>query len=164
MPISDYMRGLRALVGTRLLLVPAVSAVIRDDGGRVLLMQKAESGRWSLPAGGIDPGETPEAAVVRETAEETGLVVTATRLLTVLGGERYRMHYGNGDAVEFTICVFACEVAPGTPEAVDGEALGFQWVEPEAVAGRLDLPYPAVLFVGNGADGVPDKAASENRT
>lgn len=55
---------------------------------RLLLTQLAPrtgaAGRWNLPGGGIDPGETPEAAVVREVAEETGQVVDQVRLVDVM--------------------------------------------------------------------------------
>lgn len=146
MPISDYMRDLRDVVGDRLLLVPAVAAVVRDED-RILVVRKAEDGAWSLPAGAIDPGESPQDAVVRETAEETGLDLASVRLVTVLGGEAFRTRYPNGDEVEFTICVFEGEVRSRTPVAVDGEAIAFRWVEAARVASLLDLPYPAALFV-----------------
>ena len=146
MPISDYMRDLRAAVGSRLILVPAVAAIIRDESGRVLLMQQRESGRWSLPAGAIDPGESPREAIVREVFEETGLAVSAARLLEVVGGADFRAEYANGDQVEFTICVFACETRGGELEAVDGEAMAFHWAEPDEVTDLLDHPFPARLF------------------
>lgn len=145
MPISDYMRDLRAAVGSRLILVPAVAAVIHDAAGRVLLMQQRESGRWSLPAGAIDPGESPREAVVREVFEETGLAVRTSQLLEVVGGEDFRAEYANGDRVEFTICVFACETS-GELEAVDGEAIAFRWAEPVEATELLDHPFPAHLF------------------
>ena len=146
MPISDYMRSLRDVVGHRLLLVPAVAAIVRDED-RVLILRKAEDGAWSLPAGAIDPGESPQDAVVREMAEETGLELTSARLITVLGGEAFRTRYPNGDEVEFTICVFEGEVRSYSPVAVDGEATAFRWVEAARVADLLDLPYPEALFV-----------------
>ena len=59
MPISPYYRRLRDLVGDELLLLPSVAALIRDAEGRVLV-QKRGDGTWSLPAGAIEPGETPE--------------------------------------------------------------------------------------------------------
>lgn len=146
MPISDYLRELRAAVGPRLLLLPAVAAVVRDAGERVLLVRDVQGGRWSLPAGGVEPGEAPEAAVVREVAEETGLEVTAARLVGAVGGAPFRVRYPNGDLVEYTVCVFACDVRPGEPRAVDGEAAAFRWVPADAVTDWLDLPYPATLF------------------
>ena len=146
MAISPYMRSLREAVGHQLVLVPAVAAIVRDGGGRVLVLQKVEDGRWSLPAGGIDPGEAPHQAVARELAEETGLVARSARLVAALGGEPFRTRYPNGDAVEFTVCVFECAVDAGEPVAADGEAGRFAWVAPERVAERLDLPYPPELF------------------
>jgi 8-oxo-dGTP pyrophosphatase MutT (NUDIX family) len=56
--------------------------------GRLLLTQLASrtgaAGRWNLPGGGLDPGESPTAAVVREVAEETGQVVDEVRLVDVM--------------------------------------------------------------------------------
>ena len=56
-------------------------ALVRDARGRVLLVRRADDGRWAMPGGWVDPGETPEQAVVREVAEETGLRVSGPRLL-----------------------------------------------------------------------------------
>lgn len=55
------------------------------DGGRILLAHWNESGRsgWTLPGGGIDPGEDPVDAVVREIAEETGYRAEAGELLGI---------------------------------------------------------------------------------
>ena len=146
------MRGLRAAIGPALVLCPSVAALIRDSSGRILLLQKAEDGRWSLPAGGIEPGESPEEAVRREVAEETGLAVTTAVLVAAVGGRPFRARYPNGDEVEFTVCVFECAVRPDAPRAVDGEAAAFRWAEPAAAAAALDLPYPPSLFEVGGQD------------
>jgi len=140
------MQRLRAAVGHALLLVPSVAAVIRDAEGRILLMQDTQSRHWSLPAGAIEPGESPEQAVAREVHEETNLRVARTQLVAALGGEHFRHTYPNGDQVEYTVCVFACEVGSRVLAARDGEAAAFQWTAPADVAPLLTLPYPAWLF------------------
>jgi 8-oxo-dGTP diphosphatase len=64
--------------------IPCVGAIIKDEAGRLLLIQRGhepETGRWSLPGGRIEPGESDEQAVVRETREETGLRVTCGALV-----------------------------------------------------------------------------------
>ena len=101
MPISEFYRAIRERVGKTLLLMPAVAAVIRDVEGRILLQQQQHDGTWSLPAGGVEPGESPSAAVAREVAEETGLVVRAETVLAVLGGEQCRVRHPNNDEVEY---------------------------------------------------------------
>ena len=53
------------MVGPRLLLLPGVAAVVRDASERVLFMHRADDGRWGLPAGAIDPGESPAGRAVK---------------------------------------------------------------------------------------------------
>jgi ADP-ribose pyrophosphatase YjhB (NUDIX family) len=64
--------------------IPAVCAVLQDDQGRVLLVQRSippRQGEWCLPGGFMELGETPESAVLRELQEETGLTGDAPRLI-----------------------------------------------------------------------------------
>ncbi|HEU0036194.1 MAG TPA: NUDIX domain-containing protein [Kofleriaceae bacterium] len=145
MPMSPHIKRLREHVGTDLLMLPGVAAVVRDADGRVLLHRRADDGHWSLPAGAIDPGETPATAVVREVHEETGLVVRPERVLGVFGWPRLRHRYPNGDLVEYLVVVFRCEIAGGTLEARDGESTGFRWCTRDELA-ALPLPYPPALF------------------
>lgn len=146
MPMSPYMQRLRRAVGTDLVLVPSVAALVRDARGRILLVRSAETQRWGLPAGAVEPGESPQEAVAREVFEETGLRVVEARLVDAVGGAGFRQTYPSGDRVEFTVCVYACTVEGTDPAALDGETDAFLWAEPEDVSGRLSLPYPPHLF------------------
>src|SRR4051812_39786059 len=73
MPISPYLKGLRDELGTRLLLMPGVTAVVFDDIGRVLLTERSDNGHWALVAGVMDPGEQLAETAVRECYEETAV-------------------------------------------------------------------------------------------
>ncbi|CAN3982152.1 Mutator mutT protein (7,8-dihydro-8-oxoguanine-triphosphatase) (EC / Thiamin-phosphate pyrophosphorylase-like protein [Kitasatospora purpeofusca] len=67
--------------------LPGIAAAILVHEGRVLLVRRRVSEgqlSWQFPAGKIEPGESPDAAAVRETTEETGLGVVAVKFL----GER----------------------------------------------------------------------------
>ena len=96
--------------------IPGVGAVVFDAAGRLLLVQRGKEpaiGRWSVPGGHVEPGETGEDAVVREVAEETGLVV---RIVREVGSVR-RPAPGGG---VFVIRDFLCELSePGLPVAGD---------------------------------------------
>ncbi len=58
-------------------------ALILDRERRVLLVRRADDGRWAMPGGWVDAGETAAQAAMRETLEETGLVVEALALVHV---------------------------------------------------------------------------------
>jgi 8-oxo-dGTP pyrophosphatase MutT (NUDIX family) len=149
MPMSPWLADIRKRLGPDLLLLPAVAAVIHNADGHVLLMRAGSDNRWSLPAGGIEPGETPVAALRREVSEETGLDVDVSGLLAVVGGPLFRTRYANGDQVEYTVVVFAARPTGGRLEPRDGEATELSWFPPEPARGLppLTMPYPLDLLV-----------------
>ena len=76
-------------------LVECAGAVIHDESGRILLIRRGRppsAGRWSLPGGRIEAGETAEAAAAREVHEETGLEVDIGPLLGTAVIGHYRVH------------------------------------------------------------------------
>jgi 8-oxo-dGTP pyrophosphatase MutT (NUDIX family) len=148
--MSPYVRELRGLIGTRLLLVPAVAALIRDEAGRILLQRRADDGCWNLPAGAVDPGESPADAVVREVREETGLRVRPVRVAGVFGGrDGFRHRYSNGDEVEFTVVVFECEAVGGALEPEDDETAELGWFHlHDRPALTIEYPLEAMLSGG----------------
>jgi 8-oxo-dGTP pyrophosphatase MutT (NUDIX family) len=146
--VSPYFRSLRSKVGHELLLVPSVAAVIRDEDGSLLLQEKA-GGVWSLPAGAIEPGESPEDAVRREVCEETGLLVQPTEIRGVFGGSAFRYTYPNGDIVEYTVVLFRCKIVGESTGPLDSETEALRYFSREQLP-ALALPYPTeALFGGN---------------
>jgi 8-oxo-dGTP diphosphatase len=141
---------MRARVGHDLLLLPGVAAVIKNDRGQVLVHRRADNGQWSLPAGAIDPGETPAQAVEREVREETGLAARATRVLGIVGGPPLCVRYPNGDVVEYTAVVFECTVTGGELAAKDGEATAFRWADVSEMRTISNGAYAAALFAADG--------------
>lgn len=134
MGMSDYVRGLRERIGHDFLLMPSVAAILRDEEGRILLVQSVE-GRWQLPGGAVDPDETPEDALRRECLEEANAVVRPTRLLAAVGGPRHRHTYANGDEIGFVISLYEAELLGGELRPDQDETLAVEWFVPEELDG-----------------------------
>lgn len=116
MPVSEYVASIRSRIGHDLLLLPGVTAVIRDDD-RFLLARHEHSGRWSLIGGAVEPGEEPVDAVVREVREEAGARIRVTGIVGAYGGEPLLVEYPNGDRVGYVTTAFECELlGDATPD------------------------------------------------
>src|SRR5262245_65946992 len=78
-------------------LVPACGVLAVDDHGRVLLQRRRDTGQWALPMGKMELGETPTQCAIRETREETGVLVQVTGLLGVFSDPAPIVAYGDGE-------------------------------------------------------------------
>lgn len=145
MPASAYVQRLRAAVGHELLHLPGVAVIIHDPEGRLLLVRNATSDGWGLPAGGIEPGESPIAAAKRELFEETGLVGPELALVAGVGGAAYRHTYPNGDRVEYATFVFVGTTS-GRPRVQDQTEIAEAAYFSRDEAPRLEMPYPEELL------------------
>ena len=116
--------------------VPCVGAVVRDESGRMLLIQRGHEpglGLWSVPGGRIEPGETDQQAVVREVREETGLLVRCGRLLGIA-----QLPGTAGSVID--VRDYLAELAPGIPAAAataGDDAAALRWVT-DAEAADMD--------------------------
>jgi 8-oxo-dGTP diphosphatase len=100
-----------------------VGALVRDEAGRLLLVQRRNApgaGLWSLPGGRVEVGESDASALAREVAEETGLTVEVGALV----GEVVRE---GPDGAMFAIRDYACTVRGGRLGAAD-DATDARWV------------------------------------
>ncbi|MBG9983460.1 NUDIX domain-containing protein [Aerococcaceae bacterium DSM 111022] len=146
MGMSNFYKRLRKKVGNELIFIPSVATIIRNDHEEILLQNKGNGEKWSLPAGAIEPGEAPAEAIVREVWEETGLFITPQKLLGVFGGKEYRYQYPNGDKVEYNIFLFECVIKKGELLPNDEETVELQFFSQESMP-ELALPYPKdILF------------------
>lgn len=132
MGIAAHIARLRAVVGHELLLLPSVSVLPVDDGGRILLVRHTGHGDgWAALGGAIEPGESPASTAIREAREEIGVDIELTRLLDVLGGPDYEVSYPNGDQAAYVTAVFEARITHGSPAPADGELSDCAWFAPE---------------------------------
>src|SRR5690349_248058 len=109
MAISRYVSDLRSRIGRDLLLLPGVTAVIRD-GSRFLLAKQQGSPRWGTIGGSIEPGEEPSEAVFREVVEELGVAPLVGRVIGAYGGSDFVFDYPNGDRVSYISVAYDCRL------------------------------------------------------
>ena len=153
MPMSEYIRGLREKIGTTVLEVPTVSILTFDDRQRVLLVRHAEGNDWTTPGGMIEPYETPSDAAVREMWEETGLLVTLTRVIGVFGGDLCASTYANGDRVAWVSTVFGATPVSGTLKPDGEETLEVRYCSREDVASLRCKPHVRLFLEAGYAPG-----------
>jgi 8-oxo-dGTP diphosphatase len=124
--------------------IPVVAAVIRR-GDRVLIAQrppgKALALKWEFPGGKVEPGESPEAAIVREIHEELGLPIRVLRVLP-----SFVHHYAT---LSIELIPILAEPEPGAPEPHPHEHVALEWIPVSELAARdlaeADLPVLGLL-------------------
>jgi 8-oxo-dGTP diphosphatase len=129
--------------GARVLLVSAVALI--DSEGRVLLAQRPEgksmAGLWEFPGGKVEPGETPEQALIRELHEELGVDTHASCLAPLT----FASH--GYETFHLLMPLFACRRWQGAPPGREGQRLA--WVRPRDMRAYpmppADLPLVPIL-------------------
>ena len=127
----------------KIILVSAVALI--DPDGRVLLAQRPEgkslAGLWEFPGGKVEPGESPEAALIRELKEELGLDTFASCLAPLT--------FASHSYPDFHLLMplFACRKWQGIATGVEGQNLA--WVRPNDLRNYpmppADLPLIPIL-------------------
>lgn len=109
-----------------------VASIVENAAGEWLVVKKAYSGlkgRWSLPAGFVQEGETVTTAAVREVLEETGIVCTVQGLVGFRTGVLQ-------EDISDNMAIFYCEPLSSNAEMViqEGEILEARWIHPAKLA------------------------------
>ena len=132
-----------------------------DAAGRLLMVRHERLGvvRWELPGGHVEPGESAAEAAVRETLEETGVLVTPGRIVADC------LHRWRGRAVE--IVYFEAEPQPSAVLGTTDERISeVAWIDPaELVPEETSaLGWPVLEHVASGNSSVLHLSASHHRT
>ncbi|WP_084130087.1 NUDIX domain-containing protein [Demequina sp. NBRC 110055] len=142
MATPDFILSLREKIGTEMLWLSGVTAVVLRDAasagadGRsaapdaptsreILLVRRADTGAWTPVTGIIDPGEHPAVAGAREVLEEANVVAVPQALVRV--GVTPEITYDNGDRSQYLDLTFRFAYVSGEPHPADGENLEAAW-------------------------------------
>ena len=110
----------------------SVNAYIVHDG-EILLQRRSDNGRWNLPGGGVEIGESLTAALHREVLEETGLSVAIARYIGVYSDPlETALTYPDGRALHYIAHVLECQVIGGALK-INHESLELAWFDPRAL-------------------------------
>lgn len=116
-----------------------VAAVVGNDRGQILLVQRADSGIWLYPTGWADIGYSASEVAVKEVREETGIECEVLRMIGVLDGLRLGF-----TRVPMYLLVFLCRAVGGSLERHPLECADVGWFAEEA------LPWPVAGYAGWG--------------
>jgi len=131
--------------GAALPIVLVAAGALVDSDGRVLIARRPEgkvmAGLWEFPGGKVVPGETPEAALIREFQEELGIDTRESCLAPIaFASHRY-------DDFHLLMPLYVCRVWKGAPTAREGQELA--WVRPPRLSDYemppADAPLVAML-------------------
>jgi mutator protein MutT len=114
--VSDYIREMRELIGTRRLLVVGAVALIVNEADEILLVRRTDMPYWGLPAGALELGETISEALEREVREETSLEVIEAEPMGLYSGPRQQFTYPNGDEIQNFTVAFLIRRWQGQPK------------------------------------------------
>ena len=128
--------------------IAVVACALQRGDGRWLMHRRPEgkhhAGLWEFPGGKVDAGEMPAAALVRELAEELGIVCDAGDLVPCGFAETVR----EGEAPALVLLLYRLARWQGEPQTLEGGGIG--WFTPEAIASLpkppLDTQLAARLF------------------
>ena len=125
---ETYLGRLRAVVGRRLLLLPTATVVVQRADGHVLLQHRKDFRKWGLPGGYPEENELLQDLIVRETAEETGILISKPRPFTFSDHPELEVHvYPNGDRATRSTLLFFSRSFSGEARAGDAETLDVGW-------------------------------------
>ena len=173
MPTPDFVLALRERLGHDLLWMAGVTAVVRDERGRVLLGRRSDNGHWGLVSGILEPGEQPAVGLLREIEEETGVVARIDGLTGVW--TQPEVTYPNGDRAQYLDLCFLARHVSGQARVNDDESTEVGWFAlddlPDGLAPNSRRKLATALafdgrarFTGDGVDddgyaAVPDAGA-----
>lgn len=106
----DYVKYIRSRVGHDKIIMNASGAIVEKDN-KILLQRRSDNGKWGLPGGIMEMGETYHEAAIREVKEETGLDISIDYLIGIYHNKDWQ--WASGDEAHVICAVFKAHIVSG---------------------------------------------------
>lgn len=158
--MTSYVQWLRGFIGNNKTPLVYATGIVCDAPGAILFQRRSDFGAswWGLPGGVLELGENILDALVREVKEETGLHVSATRLVGLYTSPDYDVIYPNGDQVQQITACFVCDVLDGDLDPQTGEIDQLRYFARDA------LPYMPPWYAAMIDDFIADRREATFRS
>ncbi|GFZ93373.1 DNA mismatch repair protein MutT [Paenibacillus marchantiophytorum] len=125
----SYVEELRKIVGTIPLILVGSVVIITDEENKILLQKRMHHpvGRYGLPGGLMELGESTIETAQREVYEETGLTVRNLKLIDVFSGKENFIKAPNGDEFYVVVTAYWTKEYSGTLEVNDEESMSLEF-------------------------------------
>ncbi len=111
-------------------IIPAASVVVENDEGKLLLIERADNGNWTIPGGAMEFGESLSDTAVREAKEETGFDIEIVGLVGIFTNPNRRIEYTSNGEVRQEFSVVYRGRPTGGEATLNEEATAVEWVAP----------------------------------
>jgi len=126
-----YVEELRDLIGHKCIILNGSAVILKNKAGLILMQQrKYPYGKWALPGGLMELGESTVETAIREVYEETSLTIKNLTLLGVYSGKEYLCSAENGDEWYVVTTAYITDNYEGEVVVNDDESIAFEWIDP----------------------------------
>ena len=141
-----YIEDLRNIIGHRCISLTGSVVIITASEGRILLQKRTHpKGKWGLPGGLMELGESCEETAVREVREETNLEIDNIKLFGVYSGNDFYCTGETGDEWYVVVIAYTCKDFCGEVKINDGESEELCWFTLDEIPDSLANSHRQII-------------------
>ena len=141
-----YVEELRDLIGHKCIILNGSAVILKNKDGLILMQQrKYPYGKWALPGGLMELGESTVETAIREVYEETSLTIKNLTLLGVYSGKEYLCSAENGDEWYVVTTTYITDNYAGEVVVNDDESITFEWIDPNYLPDDTALTHRIII-------------------
>ena len=141
----DYINELRAVVGTRPLIMVGATLLALNHDNQLLMMKRTDNHCWGVPGGAMELGESLEETVRRETEEEIGVTVKDLELFGVYSGQELYYKYRDGNEVYNVSVVYITRNFSGAIRVNQNEHSEHRFFDLDRLPEEISPPIKSIL-------------------